>query len=366
MARHLLQAYSLVVVLAATALPSRAATQVTVAQLDQFLASENSAHTSDSEVAQRLTAAELTERLTRAQLAWIRAKFSPGPETMQALDLLADRSEFLNLPDAEILRRSSPSAAEQKQMIHSAERFATETLSHLPDYLARETTMSFEDIPVFTKTTSMQSGLYPTGTTVLEVAYRSGREVSSRPLAAPVGHPVRANGSRLESLGQFGPVLATLMTDSVKGTIEWDHWEQTATGILAVFTYSVPQDASHYRVDFCCISNDVEGGLNSFHGTPAYHGTLSIDPATGAILRVTLLADFPEFDPEPDVDLMVEYQNVDVSGGNLICPVRSVALSEAYTWARKRYWTNLYLNEINYTNFHRFGSTARVLESAPP
>jgi hypothetical protein len=58
---------------------------------------------------------------------------------------------------------------------------------------------------------------------------------------------------------------------------------------------------------------------------------------------------------------MVEYLQVDVSGTGLMCPVRSVAISRAYTYARKRCWTNLFVSEMAYANSHRFGSTARVL-----
>jgi hypothetical protein len=30
----------------------------------------------------------------------------------------------------------------------------------------------------------------------------------------------------------------------------------------------------------------------------------------------------------------------------------------------KRYWTNLFFNEMTFTNYHRFGSTVRMLDSA--
>ena len=355
----LLGACALLAALASLSLPSRAATQVNIAQLEQFLAAENSVQASDNAIAQRLASAELTERLTRVQLARIKARFHPGSETILVLDALADLSEFRNPPADGIPHQKSPSTAEQQKMIQSAERFATTTLSHLPDYLATETTRRFQDIPVLTRDTSAQSGLYSSGTTVREVSYRNGREVSANTLPS---HTEPAAG-RMESLGQFGPVLATIMMDSAHGAIRWDHWERTAAGLLAVFSYEVPQKASHYRVDFCCTATPADDGDGSYHGTPAYHGTLSIDPATGAILRVTLEAEFPQFDPQPQVKLLIEYQKVEVSGGSLICPVRSVAISNGYTFAQSRYWNNFYLNEITYTHFHRFGSTVHILEN---
>ncbi len=353
-----------------TALPSSAAQQVTVAQLEQFLASERAAHTSDSDTADKLASAELSERLTEASLARIKtaylpgAAYMPGGKTAETLDLLADLSAFLDPPAGELPHKNPPSAAEQQQLIAAAEAFATNTLSRLPDYLATRTTRSFEDVPVFTPNTSMQSGLHLAGTSIREVTYRNGREVSSRALETPGGSRAHSYGLHLDSEGEFGPVLETIVSDSAKGRVSWSHWEQMPAGTVAVFTYSVPKEASHYRVDFCCVFSWAEHGSLAYHGTPAYHGTLSIDPSTGAILRVTLEAEFTKFRPEPEVRLMVEYRSVEVSGNSLMCPVKGVDISKAYEFDGKRYWTNLFVNEMTFTNYHRFGSTVRVLGSA--
>lgn len=351
------------VALAVGALFAAPAPRVTVAQVEQFLAAEQAAHAADAQIAQRLLAVELSERLSGSALARISAKYHPGPETADALKLLEDLSEFCDPAADELLRKSAPPGDEQQAMIRSAGSFATETLKHMPDYLATRTTERFEDVPIFSGKTEMQSGLHPVGTSVYEVAYRKGREVSSR--AVPGRSAGRLQGPRLESAGEFGPVLATIMTDAAKGKVSWSRWEQTSAGAAAVFDYDVPKEASHYRVDFCCVSESGGEGPQAYHGMPAYHGTLSIDPATGAILRVTLTAEFPGFDPEAHVDLMVEYREVDVGGTGLMCPVRSVATSEAYTLENKRYWRNLYVNEMTFTNYRRFGSTVRVLGIAP-
>lgn len=349
--------------LVAALMPSSAAQRVTVAQLEQFLAAGRIAHTSDTYIAQKLFSAELSERLTEVSLARIKAAYTPGQKTEEALNLIADESAFLDPPAAELPQKNAPSPAEQQQIIAAAEDFAANTLSHLPDYLATSTTRSFEDVPIFTRNAGMQSGLHPTGTSVREVTYRNGFEFSGHMLDTPGENRSRSHGPHLDSEGEFGPVLKTIVSDSAKGRIGWSHWEQTPAGMVAVFSYDVSKGASHYRIDFCCAFSPADVEPRPYRGTPAYHGTLSIDPSTGAVLRLTLQAEFAEFQPQPAVGLMVEYRRVEVSGSSLICPVKGVNVSKAYTYNEKRYWTNLFINEMTFTNYHRFGSTVRMLGS---
>ncbi len=52
--------------------------------------------------------------------------------------------------------------------------------------------------------------------------------------------------------GEFGPTLAAVLMDTTHGGVlwehvTWDHWEQGAEGLIAVFHYAVPEGASHYR-----------------------------------------------------------------------------------------------------------------------
>jgi hypothetical protein len=176
------------------------------------------------------------------------------------------------------------------------------------------------------------------------------------------------SGPGLTSPGEFGPVLAIVLSDSSKGTVTWSHWENTAAGVGAVFHYRVPKDASHYVVDFCCENNefpDFPGSL--YHGTPPYHGSLYVDPTSGAILRITLEAEFGPSDPIIRSAASIEYGSVEIGGKSYICPVESVAISSARSYLVKedRDKTVLRLNQVVFTNYHRFGSTVRVLTNPP-
>ena len=137
----------------------------------------------------------------------------------------------------------------------------------------------------------------------------------------------------------------------------------------------MPQKASHYAVNFCCVRNAEDPRTyqpgsendNSYHGTPAYHGTLSLDPASGAILRVTLESELKSSDPITRAEISVQYGSVEIGGKSYLCPIRSIAISLAQTHGGGDMSDRsiLRINEASFTEYHRFGSTTRILPGAP-
>ena len=172
------------------------------------------------------------------------------------------------------------------------------------------------------------------------------------------------------------------------------HWEQASTGIVAVYRYSVPRAASHYAVSYCCLRetpiavlrqsggrrdatmvmpNQPGATIKPFTETPAYHGSLSIDPATGAILRITLEAELSGGDPLLRAATVVEYGPVVIGANAYVCPVRSLAFSMEESSGngaagdagpstnRAARPPTLLLNETSFTHYHRLGASVRVL-----
>jgi hypothetical protein len=127
----------------------------------------------------------------------------------------------------------------------------------------------------------------------------------------------------------------------------------------------VPQDKSHYQVVYRRPSQ-----TQAMEQPVAYHGDFSVDPATGAILRLTIEADF---EPGVDVmraDIMVEYGPVDIGAKSYVCPVRSVSL---FQWRGKLEPKNFLapanrldveitrLNDVIFASYHMFRAEVRVL-----
>jgi hypothetical protein len=340
--------------------------EVSVAQLQQFLASQQAANASDSATARQLRGVELTEQLTEFALGRIKAQFKPGEETAAELEVLADLSAFLDPPPSGIAKKSAPTDAEQRVILGAATKFVNVTLRHLPDFLATRTTRSFEDIPVFTADSSFQSGMHAMGMMQREVAFRNGREFATNTEETGSEDSGRkAASAALSSAGEFGPVLATIIADSGQGKVSWGYWEKRDSAPAAVFRYEVPKNAAHYAISFCCTWNSEKDGFESYRGQPAYHGTISVDPASGEVVRLTLEAHFDHLEQPPSFGLVVQYGRVEIEGNSLVCPLRSAVVVRCTQFARKRTWNVVHVNDMTFTGYRRFGSTARVLASQP-
>jgi hypothetical protein len=359
---------------------------VTVEQLKQMLAAQQTAGKSDGDRAQQLISLELTEQLTQPTLDRITADFKPGPKTALSLKLLADASAFLEPPAGEILDKAPPAVAEQRAMIKSTINFVGVTLHHMPDFLATRLTDSYNNTPL----TVTHSGwaphtdLHPAGTFSRHVVYRNGEEVIDRQPGSSGAKPKNEPSPvGLVSYGENGAALGIILSDASKGILKWSHWEQSQAGPIAVYHFEVPQAASHYIVNFCCVRSSQDtaaaisvgmdaknaslDGSDSYHGTPGYHGNLYLDPTTGVVLRVTVESDLKPSDPIMRAATSVQYGPVDIGGKSYICPVHSIAISLTKSHAKGDMsdMEVLRINEVNFTDYHRFGSTSRIITDSP-
>jgi VWFA-related protein len=310
----------LVWLIAQFTLSAFAGKRVTVAQLERLVASDHAK--SDAKIAQHLYDLELTERLTAAKLTALEAAL-PGPESRRSLVALADQAEFLDPPPAEIPTAAAPDPDTQRRMMAAAVDYAAKTMHQLPNLFATRDTIHFEDSPAVQKdlgeenvsgTFTAYQPLHPVTRSTAAVLYRDGQEV------VDAANSAQSESSSLTSKGEFGPILATVLGDSAQGNLTWSHWEQGPASLQAVFRFVVPRNNSHYQVEFCCI----DGG--TFRRFSGYHGELTLDPTTGTILRLTLLADLAKADPVVKADIMVEYGPVVLGDRTYICPVKSVSI----------------------------------------
>ena len=353
----------LIAILVAAAIPAIGARRVTVAELQQILITESATHKTDSAIADNIGTLELTEQLTSPTLKRIIAELKPGTNSALALDLLADSSALLGPPAVEIPKTPKPDVDAQRAMIRAAINYIANELHKLPDFLATRATRSYDDRPLVISHTGYQGAvrLHPAGTFARQITYRNGREVIDPTITAAAGKQKPAAGpAGLATWGEFGPILGVVLTDATKGKVTWNRWEQSPTGQIAVFHYEVPAAASHYLIDY-------GSEWKSYRGTPGYHGDLYLDPAAGTVLRLTLEADLSG-QLLTNAGIAVEYGNVEIDGKSYVCPIRSVAVSIEYNPAVKVIGGVAMLkriNEVSFTNYHKFGSTARIFAGSP-
>lgn len=374
----------LILLLAVTVLsvPAFAVQNVSVDQLRQMVISRKAAGESDGDMAQHIAQLQLTERLTTSTLDQMKQSLSPGPKTLMALNILADGSGLLDPPASELPAKPAPDVPTQQAIMNAAVHYVATTFSHLPNFLATRLTHSFDNSPLVVTHSGWapsDSALHLAGTFEQEITYRDGREVSIHSVTTSgVETKQGASPPGLTSTGEFGPILATILRDASKGKIAWSHWEQMPTGVTAVFSYQVPKAASHYEVDFCCVRGSEDSSAysgksssqgttpNSYRGSPAYHGSLYIDPATGIIFRVTLDAELDSNEPIKRSSVVVMYSSVDIAGRSYTCPTNSVVISSALIrlGGDMSDRSILRINEVTFTDYHRFGTKSRILTDA--
>jgi hypothetical protein len=374
-------------VMAVVALNAGAARRVTVAELVQAVIADCTAHKPEAEIVRQFGGMELTERLSEATLDRLSAQVQLSPQVAVALELLASQSAFLDLPASELPAAPPPGEDAQLKIFNAAGTFVAETLPHLPNFLATRTTIRYDDSPQEVKKGAWptRAGLHLVGTSSREISVSGERGNAS---GGKGSDPSQDQGG-LISWGEFGSVLGMILADSVNGKVNWSHWEDIGGVRCAAFHYSVPKSASHFEVvsalqrqasvegfasrssgdrasSMSARPNDDSSRTSVMHAIRAYQGSLWVDPATGAILRITIEANSKDSSDFQWAEMLVEYGAVEIRDASFICPVHSVALSrtmlsaDASTGSAASAW----LNATVFSNYHRFAGTTRIINGA--
>ena len=348
---------------------AEAAKRVTAAQFEQAVASLHGK--SDTETAFLVADMQLTERLSQPRLARLTATL-PGERSRQALTAVADASEFQPPPPEEIPASAAPDLAGQKRIMGLVAAYVSKAVPQLPNFIATRATDFFEDTPLLVEPAASipYQPLHLVGHSSTTVVYRDGHEVEepkskrARKLEGPRG---------LQSWGEFGPILATILVDAANSRLAFSRWEAGSSGLQAVFTYEVPKRKSHYDVNYCCVAKEAGTDVadtSPFHEFVGYHGDMAVDPETSSILRLSVVAALNNDSPVTRADILVDYGPVVIGGKTYICPVKSVSVTTAqivqlapggYPLARQLQPLKTMLNHVTFENYHVFRSESRVL-----
>ena len=350
------------------------ARRVSVAELERMM--ETAHGGKDNEVAQELSGMDLIERMSSARLSSWKARL-PGDRSRAGLVALADRSVFLALPATDIPAMAPPDPALRRQMLSRTLDYLSKTMLQLPDFFATRTTVQYDEPRQKDeeewKTVASDQSLHVTETFSTSVTFRNGKEVVDA--EARKGKKLSARERQLDTQGTFGPILAMVFAGiaSARSEFTWSHWESGAEGPQAVFRYAVPQDMARFEVGFCCLA-DPDGTI-PFKKMAAYRGEIAINPASGAILRLTVDAKLEPRLPMLSSGIMVEYGPVMIGEETYICPIRSVSISRQRTVKLVEEWGESFgvygrfetiLNDVTFGQYHIFRAQSRILPGYVP
>ena len=87
-----------------------------------------------------------------------------------------------------------------------------------------------------------------------------------------------------------------------------------------------------------------------------YHGMIYIDGATGEVRRITQISeDVPTHYPIYQTLISTDYDHVSIGGQQYLLPIGAQIV------LRRSHKGKLELNQIGFSDFHRFRSTAKIL-----
>jgi VWFA-related protein len=348
--------------------------RVTVEQLEHALSSVGSR--SDAEIARQLSGMELTERLSTARLATLEATLR-GKKAREALVGLADQSVFLAPPAGEIPTTAPPDAATQRLIMSRTVAYVNKTIPKLPNFFAHRTMFQYHEPPrkpaLTWKTAVGDQSLYLDVTFKATMLFRDGKEVVKEETVK--GKPLKPGERNLNTVGTFGPLLATVLVGATAADsdLTWSRWEQGPNGPSAVFRYRVPHETPLFLVGFGYLASDDR--LVDYQQKAPFHGEFAVDPASGAILRLTVQADLKPALPLARSGVMVEYGPVVIGETSYICPLRSISISRPRTVMAIHEWGENFrvyapfesiLGDMTYEKYHLFRPTARMLPGYTP
>src|SRR5271165_1898024 len=357
---------AILILLLAPVLPAASQQRVTAAELDRILA--DSQNKPDADLAAQLSDLRLTERFSGARLTHWRSALS-GPRSQRALLAIADRSAFLAPAAADVPPQPAPDVTGQRQIMGLTATYVTQAIAQLPRFVAARTITHFESAAAASGSVPDDFGaLQAVRLSRASVQYRDGEEIVD---SGMVKVSKKTADQGLRTWGVFGPILSLVLLDAAQNQLAWSHWEQGASGPLAVFRYAVSREKSHYQIRYCCVLSSYGMESNIFEEMSGYHGEIAVNPDTGTILRLKLEADLQPSDPISRANLLVEYAPVDLGGQTFILPARSISISVARTIRAVQDPgghayntmgpTQMLLNNADFEQYHLFRGDSRVL-----
>jgi hypothetical protein len=305
-------------------LHSHAVRPVTLDQLRQAIAGAHGK--SDTDVAWQLGDMRLTERLSPENAASLSSAL-PGEKSEKVLVALAAASQFQE-PANQVSSKPAPTVAEQRTIMKLAATYVVETVPRLPNFTATRVTTRYEETPKFESGSGFFVNYEPlhfSETVRSTSVYNQGRE------DAAAGGKVSMHQG-LITWGDFGPILSAVLLDAAQNKLAWSRWDGNGSDALAVFSYSVSVEKSHYEINYCCFANTAAtrvANLEPYRKTVGYHGSMFVDPATGTIRRLIVQADLKPTEPIVRADVLIDYAPVDIGGTKYFCPVHSISVARA-------------------------------------
>ncbi len=226
-----------------------------------------------------------------------------------------------------------PDPAAQDRMLEAMEQYGKQYVSGLPNFLCTQVTHQFE--------AGLNSGRWHKGDTLTSrLSFHDGQEkrtidlVNGKP-ADPLKHRWH---TPLTSEGEFGLLIGNVVDPAVDASFTWNRWETVRGKRLAVFDYTVDKEHSTLSIQLSDLAKAVL----------PYHGSVFVDPESGAVWRITDKADsdIPAQLQMRDIGTVIDYAETSIGGGTYLLP-STATVSVTTDSARVR-------NDLDFQDYRKF------------
>ena len=236
-----------------------------------------------------------------------------------------------------------PSSDEMRQLITDTRDRALHYMESLPNFMCIEVTNRSYD--------PGGSGRWKLRDTVTELL-RYHDKSESRTMIEIDGKPAsnaREGMKGTFSSGELGGVLRAVFADKAKADFNWHETDALGTSTVQVFDYHVDQKNSEFSVV----------GMDNRQVMVGFHGQVYIDAAAHNVRRVTLIADdMPKDFPTHYTSIAVDYDYVSINNHDYLMP-------SSAQLRLKQGRHEAVMNNIEFRNYRRFGSSIRILSDTP-
>jgi VWFA-related protein len=237
----------------------------------------------------------------------------------------------------------APSPDEMKQLITDTRDRALHYVESLPNFMCIEVTSRSYD--------SSGAGRWKLRDTVTELL-RYHDKSESRTMIEIDGKPAsnaREGMKGTFSSGELGGVLRAVFAEKAKAEFEWHETDTLGPSTVQVFEYHIEQKNSEFSVV----------GMDNRQVMVGFHGQVYIDAAAHNVRRITLIADdMPKDFPTHYTSIGVDYDYVSINNHDYLMP-------SSAQLRLKQGRHEAVMNNIEFRNYRRFGSSIRILPDTP-
>lgn len=353
--------------------------QMNVEQVADFVRSELALRQhSDKQIAAYVKKIKLTEKLPDKAILDLEAQ-GAGPKTVQALQELRDETASLKPPthdstyspttvpdtaltsDTAATARLSvkappippPDSVRQQKILDQMKQYALSYTQNLPNFICVEVMRRYIDPNAGDHYRSI-------GNILAKVSYNQGQEnykvYSVNGQYSEVSLEQAASTGGAVSNGEFGSMMREIFEDKSAAEFGWERWATLRGRRMAVFNYFIDSGHSNYSIAY-------GSGAGEQRIVTAYKGLIYADENSGEISRIKLVAvDIPRSFPVSEATEVLDYDLVEISGQQYVCPL----MAKVYLTAGREKSKN----EIEFRSYRKFGTDVNITydmnPNAPP